>query len=78
MLIQTHTTTNHVESMWCKAKQRYKKECGMTLNLLTTYLTEFIQRQKLGNDPFENFVKHECMLYRGCANKFKVWGAELL
>lgn len=54
----THATTNHVESMWCRAKQRNKKECGTTRDLLATYLTEFMWRQRFGDDPFENLLRH--------------------
>ena len=54
----THATTNHVESMWCRAKQRNKRECGTTRELLTSYLTEFMWRQKFGDDPFQKLLEH--------------------
>ena len=41
----THATTNHVESMWCRAKLRNKKECGTHYTILDLYLVEFMWRQ---------------------------------
>ena len=54
----THATTNHVESMWCRAKLRNKKECGTHRTLLDLYLVEFMWRQKFGNDPFRKLLEH--------------------
>ncbi|GFN76105.1 transposase, isxo2-like domain-containing protein [Plakobranchus ocellatus] len=49
-------TTNHVESMWCRAKLRNKKECGTTRSLLDSYMIEFMWRMRFGEDPFENLI----------------------
>ena len=54
----THATTNHVENMWCREKQRNKRECGTQWTLLTSYLTEFMWRPKFGDGPFENLLQH--------------------
>ena len=59
----THATTNHVESMWCRAKQHNKRECGTHQTLLTSYLIEYLWRQKFGDDPFQNLVDHICEIY---------------
>ena len=54
----THATTNHVESMWGRAKQRNKRECGTHRSLLTSYLLEFMWRQQFGKDPFQKLLEH--------------------
>lgn len=54
----TNATTNHVESMWCRAKQRNKRECGTHRNLLDSYLIEFMWRQKFGRNPFQKLLEH--------------------
>ena len=51
-------TTNHVESMWCRAKLRNKKKCATHRTLLDSYLVEFMWRQKFGNDPFQKLLEH--------------------
>ena len=58
-----HATTNHVESMWCHAKLRNKKECGTNRNLLNSYLIEFMWRQRFGDDPFQNLIEHIREIY---------------
>ena len=52
----TGATTNHVESMWCRAKQRNKRECGTHRALLDSYMIEFMWRLRFGEDPLENLV----------------------
>ena len=59
----THATTNHVESMWSKAKRRNKSECGTRRTLLNTYLVEFMWRQKFGEEPFQNLLEHIREIY---------------
>ena len=59
----THATTNHVESMWARAKLRNKKECGTHRTLLTSYLLEFMWRQQYGKDPFQNLLEHVRNIY---------------
>ena len=54
----TQATTNHVESMWARAKQRNKHECGTHRSLLTLYLLEFMWRQQFGRDPFQKLLEH--------------------
>ena len=58
-----HVTTNHVESIWCKAKQCNKRKCGTHRTLLTSYLIEFMWRQKFGDDPFQNLLEHIREIY---------------
>ena len=55
---QTHATTNHVESMWSRAKQRNKRECGTNRTQLDSYLIEFMWRQQFNRDPFETLLTH--------------------
>ena len=55
--------TNHVESMWARAKLRNKKECGTHKTLLTSYLLEFMWRQQYGKDPFQNLLEHMRNIY---------------
>ena len=49
---------NHVESIWSRAKQKNKRECRTHHKLLLTYLIEVMLRQKFGDDPFKNLLKH--------------------
>ena len=59
----THATTNHVESMWSRAKQRYRRECGASRTQLDSYLIEFMWRQQFNKDPFENLLSHIRAVY---------------
>ena len=54
----TGATTNHVESMWQKAKCAHKARYGTHRTLLATYLAEFMWRQRFGGNPFHHFVEH--------------------
>jgi transposase-like protein len=56
-------TTNHVESMWSRAKQRNKRECGTHRDLLDSYLIEFMWRQKYGKEPFQKLLEHVREVY---------------
>ena len=53
-----HATTNHVEAMWGRAKQRNKRDCGTACALLDSYLIEFLWRQQFGEEPFLNLINH--------------------
>ncbi|RUS82738.1 hypothetical protein EGW08_009518 [Elysia chlorotica] len=59
----THATTNHVESMWSRAKLRNRRECGTHRQLLDSYLIEFMWRLQFNGDPFENLLTHIRNLY---------------
>jgi len=59
----TGATTNHVESMWGRAKLRNKKECGTSRTHLASYLIEFMWRAKFGDDPFQNLLVHLREIY---------------
>ncbi|GFR85472.1 hypothetical protein ElyMa_002442000 [Elysia marginata] len=52
---QTHVgvATNHMEGMWCHAKQR-KRESGTR----KPHLIEFMWRRSFGDDPFQNLLTH--------------------
>ena len=54
----TQATTNHEESMWGRAKQRNKRECGTHRSLLTSYLLEFMWRRQFGKDLFQKLLEH--------------------
>ncbi len=54
----THATTNHIESLWQKAKAAHKARFGTHRVLLDTYLGEFMWRQRFGDHPFHHFVQH--------------------
>lgn len=45
------TTTNHV-MMWKEAKQRNKRDCETNCDLLDSYLSQFLWRQKFRKNPF--------------------------
>ena len=56
-------TMNHVERMWKEAKQRNKVECGTNRELVDSYLTEFIWRQKFKKDPFASILNQIAEYY---------------
>ena len=54
----TQATTNHVESMWARAKRRNKRENVTLRTSLDCYLIEFLRCEQFGRDTFENFLTH--------------------
>ncbi len=59
----TGAMTQHVESMWQKAKQAHKARYGTDRDLLPTYLNEFMWRQRFGASPFRHIVEHITQVY---------------
>jgi len=60
----THANTNRVENMWMRAKRRNKKECGTAKNLLASYLSEFMWRQRLNKTPFTEIINDINLFYK--------------
>ena len=58
----TGACTNHIESVWQKAKQKHKQRYGTHRELLHTYLAEFMWRQRFGCS-FHDFVAHVRAVY---------------
>ena len=58
IISDTGAHTNNVENMWMRAKQRSKRERGTHRHLLQSYMTEFVWRNVMGCDPFENIIWH--------------------
>ena len=58
----TGACTNHIESVWQKAKQKHKQRYGTHRELLHTYLAEFMWRQRFGCS-FHDFVAHVRAFY---------------
>ena len=56
-------TANHAERMWKEAKQRNKVECGTNRELVDSYLTEFMWRQKFKEDPFASILSQIAEYY---------------
>lgn len=56
----TGATTNHVESVWQKAKEKNKRRFGTHRTMIDNYLGEFLWRQRFGNNghAFHNLVTH--------------------
>lgn len=55
----TQAHTQHVESMWAKAKLRNKRQWGTHRQMLDSYLSEFIWRQRYRNaDKFEKIIEN--------------------
>lgn len=53
----THATTNHIESIWQKAKQAHKRRrYGTHQNLLSTYMAKFMWRRKFPEKAFEQLL----------------------
>lgn len=59
----TKARTNHVERMWKEAKQRIKLEGGINRDLVDSYLTEFMWRQKFKQDPFVSILNQIAEYY---------------
>ena len=58
----TGACTNHIESVWQKAKQKHKQRYGTHRELLHTCLAEFMWRQRFGCS-FHDFVAHDRAFY---------------
>ena len=43
----------HIENMWKNAKISHKARCGMQRSLLSSYLQEFMWRQRFGKNSFK-------------------------
>lgn len=59
----TGACTNHVETMWQKAKQKHKARYGTHRALLDTYLAEFMWRKLFRQDTFHHFLSQVRMMY---------------
>lgn len=57
--------TNNIERLWGKAKQRNKKEYGTVLNILDSYLEEFMWREIYNDNCFINILTHISEIYNG-------------
>ena len=58
--------TNHVESYWNRAKMKIKAMRGCTENELSSYLDEFMYKERYGRTPdssFTNILNHIAELY---------------
>jgi len=54
----TGTHTQNIESYWCKAKQRNKKQWGTARTTLDSHMCEFMWRKRLnGADPFRAMLQ---------------------
>ena len=60
---ENHMTTNHIESLWQKAKMRNKRHYGTATTMMDSYLLEFMWRCEFGQNPFANFIKHIQYVY---------------
>jgi len=63
MFVGKNATTNHVESVWQKAKQKNKSMYGTHRHMLNNYLAEFLWRQRFSSNPFQKFVDHIRFVY---------------
>ena len=54
--------TNSVESMWARAKRKFKQNYGTSDPLFGSYLVEFMWRQKYGNN-FSTMLLHISQQY---------------
>lgn len=69
----TQATTNHVESVWQKAKEKNKRRFGTHRVMLENYLGEFLWRQRFGENPFHHFIEQVRLLYPEAA----IWKLKL-
>lgn len=52
----SHATTNHIESLWQKAKQAHKRWYGTHRKLLSTYMAEFMWRHEFSEMAFQQLL----------------------
>ncbi|XP_023209731.1 uncharacterized protein LOC111612724 [Centruroides sculpturatus] len=64
----TNVTTNHVESIWQKAKEKNKRRYGTHRAMLDNYLAKFLWRQRFQKDAFHSFISHVRQVYPDAAN----------
>ncbi|XP_067130114.1 uncharacterized protein [Centruroides vittatus] len=59
----THATTNHVESVWQKAKEKNKRRFSTHRTMLDNYSAGFLWCQRFQKDAFHNLVEHVRLVY---------------
>lgn len=52
----TGVHTQNIENTWMRVKRKQKVQAGFSRTLLTSYLKEFMWRQKFGDEPLKNLV----------------------
>ena len=55
--------TNNVESYWNRAKMKIKAMRGCTKEQLSSYLDEFMWKERHGRTPFHNMLQHVAEFY---------------
>lgn len=50
--------TQSVESMWGRAKRKFRRMHGTSMPLRPTYLAEYVWRCEFGRDAFHNILEH--------------------
>ena len=70
----TGACTNHIESVWQKAKQKHKQRYGTHRELLHTYLAEFMWRQRFGCSILSSVVLYCLKCINDTVNQIIKWG----
>ncbi|CAF1685796.1 unnamed protein product [Adineta ricciae] len=59
----TSVHTQNIENSWMRVKCRQKKYLGIHRTLLSSYLQEYMWRQKFGETPFKHLVEQITQIY---------------